>query len=136
MSLRQIRHELPLPEATSRRLAAMAKAQKRSKSDLLAEMVDTYLNRRSGSQPDDRINAKLDRIIRVVTKSNTECIAISYCLSRFIRHQLIYAAALPPPGKDAIAFGEKRYQEFLDTVARLVARDTNPVQQPPTETSE
>ena len=49
---------------------------------------------------------------------------ISYCLSRFIRHQLIYAASLPPPGADAVAVGEKRYQQFLDTVAQLVARDT------------
>lgn len=44
-------------------------------------------------------------------------------LARFIRHQLIYAAALPPPGAEALALGEKRYRAFLDTVARMMARD-------------
>jgi hypothetical protein len=73
----------------------------------------------------------LDRIQRLATKTNSETVAISYCLSRFIRHQLIYAASLPPPGADAVAIGEKRYQQFLDTVARLVARDTRKLDQTP-----
>lgn len=126
----KIRHELLLPTALSRRVIAMAKAQKRSKSDLLAEIVDGYINRRAADQPDERMFAKLDRILRIVTKSNSECVAISYCLSRFIRHQLIYAAALPAPGDDARALGKKRYQAFLDTVAALVARDTHGIDRP------
>ena len=132
-----IRHEVILPVALSQRIVAMAKAQKRGKSNLLAEIIDVHMNRRWATQPDERMFAKMDRILRLTTKTNNETIAISYCLSRFIRHQLIYAAALPPPGADAIAIGEKRYQQFLDTVAKLVARDTSrldPV--PPAQTEE
>jgi hypothetical protein len=132
-----IRHEVFLPTALSQRIVAMAKAQKRAKSNLLAEIIDVHLNRRWAAQPDERMFAKMDRILRLTTKTNNETIMISYCLSRFIRHQLIYAAALPPPGADAIAVGEKRYQQFLDTVAKLVARDTSrldPV--PPAQTEE
>ena len=125
------RHAVLLPTPLSRRVTAMAKAQKRSKSDLLAEIVAAYVNRRSPEQPDERMFAQLDRILRVVTKTNSECIAVSYCLSRFIRHQLIQAAALPAPGDDARALGEKRYQAFLDTVARLVALDTSSINHPP-----
>ena len=119
----KIRHVVLLPAALSQRIGAMAKAQKCSKSALLAEMIDAYINRRWAEQPSERMFAKLDRIQRVTTRTNSETILVSYCLSRFIRHQMIYAAALPPPGEQARAIGEKRYQLFLDTVARLVARD-------------
>jgi hypothetical protein len=119
----KIRHEILLSVVLTKRIIAMAKARKCSKSELLAEMIDSYVNRRSADQPDERMFAKLDRIQRVTTRANYETTLISYCLSRFIRHQLIYAAALPPPGEQARAIGEKRYQQFLDTVARLVARD-------------
>jgi hypothetical protein len=120
----EIRHEVFLSAALSQRIGATARAQKRSKTNLLAEIIDLHMNRRWADQPDERMFAKMDRILRLTTKTNHETIMISYCLSRFIRHQLIYAASLPPPGADAVAVGEKRYQQFLDTVARLVARDT------------
>ena len=73
----------------------MAKSQKRSRSDLLLEMVEAYMNRRSASQAEDRLSAKLDRLAREVSKTSNECVVISHSLYRFIRHQLIYAAALP-----------------------------------------
>ena len=119
----KIRHEVLLSVALSKRIVAIANARKCSKSALLADMIDSYVNRRWADQPDERMFADLDRIRRVTTRTNYETILISYCLSRFIRHQLIYAAALPPPGDHARAIGEKRYQQFLDTVARLVDRD-------------
>ena len=125
------RHQLFLPHETSRRLAAMAKSQKRARSDLLMEMIDAYMNRRSASQAEEDIGIKLDRIARAVEKGNTECFIISHSLSRFIRHQLIYAAALPPPGEDAKALGEKRYYAFLDSVARMLTSGAGNDSEPP-----
>jgi predicted DNA-binding protein len=58
------RHQLFLPDELSRRLTAMAKSQKRSRSDLLLEMVEAYMNRRPISQTEDRVNAKLGRLAR------------------------------------------------------------------------
>jgi predicted transcriptional regulator len=116
------RHQLFLPDEMSRRLTAMAKSQKRSRSDLLLDMVEAYMNRRSASQTEDRLSAKLDRLAREVSKTNNECVVISHSLYRFIRHELIYAAALPPPGDDAKALGEKRFQMFLDSVAQMMAK--------------
>jgi predicted transcriptional regulator len=128
------RHQLFLPDEMSRRLTAMAKSQKRSRSDLLLEMVDTYMNRRSASQTEDRLIAKLDRLAREVSKTNNECVVISHSLYRFIRHQLIYAATLPAPGEDAKALGEKRFHVFLDSVAQLLAKGADNDNEPP-ETS-
>ncbi len=125
------RHQLFLPDDMSKRLAAMAKSQKRARCDLLLEMVDAYMNRRSTD--DERIiGAKLDRIARAVEKGHSECFIISHSLSPFIRHQLIYNAALPAPGEEAIALGKKRYQAFLDAVARIMAQPDND-NKPPAE---
>jgi predicted transcriptional regulator len=119
------RHQLFLPDEMSRRLTAMAKSQKRSRSDLLLEMVQAYMNRRLASQTEDVLSAKLDRLAREMRKTNNECVVISHSLYRFIRHELIYAAALPPPGDDAKALGEKRFQVFLDSVAQIMAKSAD-----------
>ena len=116
------RHQLFLPLDLSRRVEAMAKSQKRSRSDLLAEILTSYLTRRAATDGADRVFAKLDEMDRTLGKIESETVIISHSLSRLIRHQLVYAAALPPPGKDAEAAGEKRYQAFLDSVSRMMAR--------------
>lgn len=120
-----------IPDEMSRWLTAMAKSQKRSRSDLLLEMVEAYMNRRSASQTEDRLSAKLDRLGREVSKTNNECVVISHSLYRFTRHQLIYAAALPAPGDAAKALGEKRFQVFLDSVAQMLAKGADNDNEPP-----
>src|SRR5271165_4607899 len=130
------RHQLFLPDEMSKRLTAVAKSQKRSRSELLMEMVDAYMSRRAAPQIDDRIVAKLDCIARAVDKGNDECFVISHTLYRFIRHQLMYAAALPPPGEDAKAVGEKRFQVFLDSVAQMLAKGAANDNEPTKTTNE
>jgi len=114
------RHQLFLPDEMTRRLAAMANSQKRCRSDLLLEMIETYMTRRSASQ-EDGAGARLDRLDREVRRVSNEIAAMSHMLSRFVRHQLIYNASLPPPGEDAIALGNARYEKLLDTIARMMA---------------
>lgn len=70
------RHQLFLPDEMSKRLAAMAKSQKRARSDLLLEMVDAYLNRRSTPPAEERIGPKLDKLAQRVTKLDSECLII------------------------------------------------------------
>lgn len=55
---------------------------------------------RSASQTEDRVNVKLDRLAR------------DHSPYRFIRHQLIYSAALPAPGEDAKAMGRNGSRRF------------------------
>ncbi len=114
------RLQLFLPDDMSRRLAAMAKSQRRARSDLLVEMVEAWITRRTAPQIDDRLVARLDRIARAVEEGNRETAIVSHSLQRFIRHQLIYSSALPQPGPDAQAAGERRYQMFLESISRLI----------------
>jgi hypothetical protein len=76
------------------------------------------------------MSARLDRLAREARKTNNECIVISHSIYRFIRHELIYAAALPPPGEDAKALGEKRFQMFLDSVAKMMAKSADNENEP------
>ena len=128
------RHQLFLPDETSKRLAAMAKSQKRAKSDLLVEMVDAWMNRRAAPQVDDRLVAKLDRIARTIDEGNREAFIISHSLHRFIRFQLIQASAVPVAGEEAKALGQKRYDAFLESLARMIAkgeRSVSPAEEEP-----
>lgn len=123
------------PVVSSRRVEPAAhrhgKEPEALTTDLLLEMVEAYMNRRSASHTEDRLGAKLDRLAREVSKTNNECVVISHSLYRFIRHQLIYAAALPTPDEDAKALGEKRFQVFLDSVAQMLAKSADNNNEPP-----
>ena len=116
------RHQLFLPDELSRRLSAMAKAQDRALSDLLLEAVEHWLGQRSVPGIDEKIVKRLDRIVAAQDAGNREAFIISHTLHRFVRHQLIYAAALPSPGEDARALGEKRYRAFIESVALMLAK--------------
>jgi predicted transcriptional regulator len=89
------------------------------------------MNRRSASQMEDRVSAKLDRLARELSRTSNECVVTSHSLYRFIRHQLIYAAALPAPGENARARGEKRFPSFLDSVAQMMAKSADNDSEPP-----
>jgi predicted transcriptional regulator len=130
------RHQLFLPHELSKRLAVMAKSQNRARSDLLVEMVDAWMNRRAAPQVDERIADRLDRIARAVEAGNREAYIISNSLHRFMKHQLIYAAALPVPGPEAIALGKKRFADFQDSLAQALAegrRTASPIEDEPNE---
>ncbi|MGC4252634.1 MAG: hypothetical protein QM605_14505 [Sphingobium sp.] len=114
------RHQLFLPDEMSKRLTAMAKSQKRARSDLLLEMVETYLNRRAANDADS-IDRKLSRIARAV-EGNRETFFISHSLQRLVRFYLIYAAMQPRPGEETIAAGEKAYRQFIDAITRTLAQ--------------
>lgn len=134
------RHQLFLPHDLSRRLTAMAKARGCSRSDLLLEAVEAWMNQRTGPSVDDRIIRRLDNIARDARSANQYGLVVSESLSRFIRHQLIHAATLPAPGEDARALGQKRYDQFLDSLARMLAKgadnDDEPLTQARTGTHE
>lgn len=100
----------------------MARAQKRARSDLLVEMVDAWMNQRAASEGEDGINKRLDRLQRAIDETRRETFIISYTLFRFLRHHLIYAAALPRPDEAAQAAGQRSYQAFLDQIAQRMAQ--------------
>lgn len=128
----KIRHQLFLPDEMSRRVAEMAKSQKRPRSGLLLDILEAYLDRRAAS-PEDQQSLRLDRLEREVRRISNELAAVSHMLSVFIRHQAIYNASLPPPDDAARALGERRFQNLLDSVARTMAKRTSNGSGPPGE---
>jgi len=129
------RHQLFLPDEMSKRLAAMAKSQKRARSDLLLEMVEAYMNRRAANDAGSA-ERKLARIARAVDEGNRETFFISHSLQRFVRFYLIYAAMQPRPGAEEQAVGEKAYTRFIDSVTQALAKGVANDNDPPSDAEE
>ncbi|WP_298687406.1 hypothetical protein [uncultured Sphingomonas sp.] len=116
------RHQLFLPLETSKRLAAIAKSQKRARSDLLVEMVDAWLNKRAATD-EAAIDAKrIERLQRSIDETRRETFIVSYALFSFLKHYLTRSAMWPVMTEDAKAAGQKGYQAFLDGVARRMGK--------------
>jgi len=116
------RHQLFLPLETSKRLADIAKSQKRARSDLLVEMVEAWLNKRAATD-EAAIDAKrIERLQRTIDETRRETFIISYALFSFLRHYLMRSAMWPAVTDDAKSAGQKGYQAFLDGVARRIGK--------------
>ena len=116
------RHQLFLPHETSRRLAAIAKGQKRARSDLLVEMVEAWLNKRAAADEAAIDTKRIERLQRSIDETRREAFIISYALFSFLRHYLVRSAMWPAVSEDAKAVGQQGYQTFLDGVARRMGR--------------
>ncbi len=115
------RHQLFLPVELSKRLTAMAKAQKRARSELLLDAVEAWLSQRAAPSTDERITSRLDRIARELHSNARHQQIISENLNGLIHHQIIQAAGLPAPTAESRSRGEKQYQIYLDRLAQRLA---------------
>ena len=125
------RHQLFLPYETSKRLAAIAKSQKRARSDLLVEMVEAWLNKRAATDEAAIDARRIERLQRSIDETRRESFIISYALFSFLRHYLMRSAMWPAMTDDAKAAGQKAYQAFLDGVARRMGKGPETVVPPP-----
>jgi predicted transcriptional regulator len=117
----KIRHQLFLPIDLSKRLTAMAKAQKRPRSELLLDAVETWLGQRTAPSVDDRIAARLDRIARETHSNARHQMILGETVNWLVRQRLLDIAALPAPSPEVQAVAERRYQAYLDRLAERLA---------------
>ena len=125
------RHQLFLPYETSKRLAAIAKSQKRARSDLLVEMVEAWLNKRAATDEAAIDARRIERLQRSIEETRRESFIISYALFSFLRHYLMRSAMWPVVTDDARAAGQKAYQAFLDGTARRMGKGPETIVPPP-----
>lgn len=116
--VRQQTRQRPLLSAkTSRSLAILAAAEGRSPSVLMQRLISTYTSAQSAAAIEDRVNRALVELTEEVMAMRNELLMVALGF----RHLMIYAAVLPPPGDDAQALGEERFQNFLDDAAETIA---------------
>jgi predicted transcriptional regulator len=111
------RLQLFLPVEDGARLARMAAATGRSKSDILKEAVDAYLLRRNAPARDDGLPAALTRLERRAERVQRNVGLQWEILARLLRHQLLFASALPPPDAAQLASAKEAFERLLDEIS-------------------
>jgi hypothetical protein len=114
------RHQLFLPEDMSRRLAHLASASGRARSEILVEALDAWFARRQAPKTDEAIGTRLTRIERNLDWLRRNEGLVWEIMARLVRHQLI-ASAQMPPSKEAQAVGSKLFSELIDEIAERIS---------------
>lgn len=117
----KIRHQLFLPKPLSDRLEALAAKPGASKSAILADAMAAWLDRRAGSELDDRFGLRLDRLSAALARLERESHVTLESLALFIRFELTIQAPLAENDAAGRALGRERFEAFVTQVARHVA---------------
>jgi predicted transcriptional regulator len=117
----KIRHQLFLPKPVSDRLEALAAKPGASKSAILADALTAWLNRRGGSELDDRFGLRLDRLSAGIARIERDSHVMLETLALFIRFELAIQAPLAENDQAGRAIGRQRFEAFVTQVGRQVA---------------
>jgi hypothetical protein len=115
------RHQLYLAEDVSAKLEALASKPGASKSAILSDAINAWLNRRGTQELDDRFGLRLDRISTQLGRIERDQQIVMESLALFVRYYLTTNAPLPEPDQAARAVGRDRFQAFIDQVGRQIA---------------
>jgi hypothetical protein len=116
------RHQLYLAKDISDRLETLAAKPGASKSAILTDAIQAWLNRRGTQELDDRFALRLDRMGSQLGRIERDQQILMESLALFVRYQLTINAPLPEPDKATRAVGQDRFQSFIDQVGRQIAR--------------
>lgn len=127
MKPRKIRHQLFLSAEDSARLARMAEATGRARSDILKEAFEAYLLRRNAPFKEDGLDAALARLERRAERVQRNVGLQWEILARLMRHQMQFASGLPRPDRSQLAAANEAFERILDQFSeRLEGREPEP----------
>jgi len=131
MKPRKVRHQLFLSAEDSGRLARMAEASGRTRSDILQEAFTAYLLRRSAPSKEDGLEAALARLERRAERVQRNVGLQWEILARLMRHQMQFASGLPRPDRSQLAAANETFERLLDELSeRLEGREQEPTADP------
>ncbi len=117
MKPRKIRHQLFLSAEDSARLARMAEASGRARSDILKEAFEAYLMRRNASSKEDGFDAALARLERRAERVQRNVGLQWEILARLMRHQMQFASGLPRPDRAQMAAANEAFERLLSDIS-------------------
>lgn len=117
----KIRHQLFLPVGVSERLETLAAKPGASKSAILADAVEAWLDRRASHALDDRFGQRLDRLTLALGRIERNDHILLETLALFVRYELAIHAPLADGDSAGRAAAAKRFEAFVAQVARQVA---------------
>lgn len=116
----KIRHQLFLSPALTERLDALAAKPGASKSAILADALNAWLNRRGSSELDDRFGLRLDRITTALGRIERDEYVVLETVSLFVRYMLAMHAPLADNDQAGRALGRQRFDAFATLVGKQI----------------
>jgi len=117
----RIRHQFMLDAALSRRLDDLAARPGATKSAIIADAVDAWLNRRGSNELDDRFGHRLDRLTTALGRIERNTHVLIETLALFVRYELAIHAPLAENDHAGRAIARDRYAAFVSQVSRQMA---------------
>ncbi|MCA1197307.1 CopG family transcriptional regulator [Sphingomonas sp. R647] len=123
MQTAKTRHQFYLPDDLSAKLDALAAQPGSSKTVILTDALTAWFERRASHELDDRFGARLDRQSRSADRIEQKVDFMTEVIGLFVRHQLTLTAHQPPFDAETRQLGQLRYDQFVQLVGQILARD-------------
>ena len=120
-SAARIRHQFFLSEDLTERLETLAARPGVSKSAILADAVEAWLNRRGTHELDDRFGLRLDRLTRAIDKVGRDGEVLLETVALFVRYELAIHPPLAENDHAGRAMARERFNAFVQQVGRQIA---------------
>lgn len=116
------RHQFYLPDDLSDALDRLAKRPGASKTAILTEALRAWIEREGSRELDARFGPRLDRQLSAIRRVEEVTSMTAEVLDLFVQHQLTLVAHQPPFSEETGMLGLKRHRQFMEQVARRLAR--------------
>ena len=120
-SAARIRHQFFLSEDLTERLETLAARPGVSKSAILADAVEAWLNRCGAHELDDRFGLRLDRLTRAIDKVGRDGEVLLETVALFVRYELAIHPPLAENDHAGRAMARERFNAFVQQVGRQIA---------------
>jgi predicted transcriptional regulator len=121
--MKKVRLSVYLDPKMMVRLAALAKSKRMPKSPIAEAAIASFLTSGHADQQEAAFVRGLDVLIRQVSRLERDHLIAVEALALFIRFWLIVTPSLPESAQTAAqAKGRERYESFLETLGRRLAK--------------
>jgi hypothetical protein len=117
----QSRYQLFLPAALAVRLEALAAKPGATKSAILVDALEAWLNRMAASELEERFALRLDRVSNQLGRIERDGHVLIEALALFIHYELTVTAPIAEGDKVARALGRDRFNAFIIEVGKQMA---------------
>ncbi len=100
----------------------LAAAPGASKTAILTDALKDWLDRKAGSELDQRFGPRLDRQSRISARIERKLDAVTELIGVFVQHQLTLVAHYPTFDEPTARSGRQRYAALLDLVEQRIAK--------------
>ncbi len=115
------RHQFMLGDALSQRLDDLAARPGATKSAIVADAVDAWLNRRGSNELDDRFGHRMDRLTTTLGRIERNTHILIETLALFVRYELAIHAPLADNDQAGRAIARERFAAFITQVSKQIA---------------